>query len=130
MRRLLVSIWFCIWPFFWGVFLPYVPFPGGLRLLNLFWSAVCGLGFWVMDEAGVLYMDSHFLVLGVLVWPVAVSGATFLLGWRLQQMSAKTRLVLLCALLASSFLVVPVQLAMRPPMSDLPTYYRLFAAVW
>jgi hypothetical protein len=130
MRRILVSLLFCFWPLFWGVFLPYVSFPGDLRLLNLFWSVVCGLGLWTIDETGGLSIVSPLLVLGVLVWPIAVSGAMFLLGWKLRQMSSRVRLVLICALLASSLLVASVHAALQPPMSDLPTYYRQLAAIW
>jgi hypothetical protein len=54
MRRQLASLLFCLWPLFWGVFLPCVPFPGGLRFLNFFWSVVCGLGLWIIDETGGL----------------------------------------------------------------------------
>ena len=129
MRRLLVSFLFCLWPLFWGVLLPYVQFPGGLRLLNLFWSVVCGLGLWTIDETVGLSIVSPLLVLGVLVWPIAVSGAMFLLGWKLRQMSSAVRLVLICALLASSLAIVSVHSALQPPMSGLPTYYRQFAAI-
>jgi hypothetical protein len=130
MRRLSVSLLFCLWPLFGGVFLPYVPFPGDLRLLNFFWSVVCGLGLWIVDETVGLSIVSPLLVLAALVWPIAVSGAMFLLGWKLRQMSSRMRLVLICTLLASSLLIVSVHAALQPPMSDLPTYYRQLAAIW
>jgi len=130
MRRLLISLLFCLWSFFLGVVLPYVPMPGGLRLLNFFWSVVFGLGLWIIDETVGLSMDSPLLILGVLVWPIAISGAMFLLGWKLQQMSSRKRLILICALLASSLFVISDSAALRPPMSDLPTYYRQLFVIW
>jgi hypothetical protein len=130
MRRILVSLWFCLWPLFLGVILPYVPFPGGHRFLNLFWSVVCGLGFWMIDETVGLSMDSRLLVIGVLVWPIVVSAAMFLLGWKLQEISPRMRLILICALLASSLFIVSYQRAMRPPMLYLPTYDRQINTIY
>jgi CHASE2 domain-containing sensor protein len=109
--------------------LPYIPFPGG-HILNLFWDIVCGFGLWMIDETVGLSLNSRLLVIGALVWPIAVSVAMFLLGWKLQKISPRMRLVLICALIASSLCIVSYERAMRPPMLYWPTYHRQLDGVW
>jgi hypothetical protein len=118
-------------PYFLGVAFPYCPLPGGLRLLNLFWGVVDGLGLWAIDETVGLSMDSRLLILGVLVWPIAVSAAMFALGLKLlRTMHLRLRLFVISALVATAFLDVDLNRALQPPLSHLPTFHRLFFAVW
>jgi hypothetical protein len=131
MRRILLALWFGLWPLLWGVCLPYFQFPDSLRLYNYFWGGVCGLGLWVTDITVGLSLDSRLLLgLGVLVWPIGVSMVMFLIGWMLDKITFKMRLVVISALLVSCLLTENLQTLMQPPMSNIPTYYRLFAAVW
>jgi hypothetical protein len=131
MRRLLFPLWFCLWPLFLGVFLPYCPLPGGHRLLNLPWEIVSGLVFWGIDETIGLSVQSRLLFAAAFYWPFVVSIAMCVLGSLLQKASRrKLRLISAVALIASSFFVVNLDRAMEPPLSNVPTYYRLFAAVW
>ena len=68
MRRVLFSLSFSTGSFFVGVGLPYCPLPNGLRLCNLFWSMIDGLGLWAIDETTGLSVDSRTLLfLGMLV---------------------------------------------------------------
>ncbi|MFZ1086426.1 MAG: hypothetical protein WAN35_15800 [Terracidiphilus sp.] len=129
MRRTLVSLWFCLSPLFLGVILPYVPFPGG-HILNLFWDIVCGFGIWMIDETVGIFKYPHLSIVGVFVWPIAVSAAMFLLGWKLPKMSPRMRLVLISALLASTFFIVSYEKAMQPPMSYMPTYHRQLNGIY
>jgi hypothetical protein len=130
MRKTAFAFGFGFWPLFLGVLLPYIPLPGGLRLLNIFWSVIDGLGLLTIDVSVGLSMQSRLLILGVLVWPIVVSGAMFLFGLRLFGMSFRVRSVVLCALLASSLLTVNLSAAQHTPILKLPTFYRLFFAVW
>ena len=132
MRRLWFPLWFSLWPCFLGVFLPYLAFPGGVHLLNLFWESVYGLGLWGIDETVGLSIESRLLVLGLFVWPIILSTLMFKAGRALLKDSlGKIRLPIVIALIASSFIVIanPDRVG-RPPFSRLPTYYRLFSAVW
>ena len=131
MRRILLALWFGLWPRFWGVFLPYFQLLCRLRLYNYFWGGVCGLGLWVTDITVGLSLDSRLLLgLGALVWPLGVSMVMFLIGWMVDKITFKMRLVVISALLVSCLLTENLQTLMKPPMSNIPTYYRLFAAVW
>ena len=75
-------------------------------------------------------IQSPFLILGVVIWPLAVSSAMFFVGWKLAQFSSAARFAVISALLISTLLTVNLGAALRPPMSNLPTFYRLFTAVW
>ncbi len=130
MRKIILALNFGFWPLFLGVLLPYIPLPGGFRLLNIVWSVVDGLGLLTIDVSVGLSVQSRLLILGVFVWPIVVSGTMFLFGLRLSGMSSRVRSVVLCALLASSLLTVNLSAALHAPISKLPTFYRLFFAVW
>jgi hypothetical protein len=130
MRKTAIALCFGFWPIFWGVFLPYFRLPGGLRLLNFFWSLINGLGLWAIDELVGLSIQSRLVILGAFVWPIIVSGTMFFFGWKLPQMSSGMRLTVISALLVSSLLTVSLGAAQHPPLSNLPTFYRLFFAVW
>jgi hypothetical protein len=131
MRTKLFPLWFCLWPCFLGVFLPYCTFPGGLKLLNVFWEGVYGLGLWGVDEAAGLSIQSRLLFLGVLVWPIAISTVLFIFGRKIQKINHRTlRPAMVLGLIASTFLVINLDRAQQPPFSNLPTFYRLFFIVW
>lgn len=130
MRKTAFAICVGLWPLLWGVFLPYFQLPGDLRLLNFFWSLIEGLGLWAIDLSAGLSVQSRLLILGVVVWPIVVSGVMFLFGLELLRVPSRVRLVALSALLASSLLTVSLGAAQHPPISSLPTFYRLFFAVW
>jgi len=130
MRRTIVSLWFGLWPLLLGVFLPYFQFPARLKLLNFFWSVTYGFGLWAIDKTVGLRIQSPMITLGVIVWPIVVTGAMFFIGWKLPQMSSGMRLFVISALLASSLLTVKLSRVQRSPMSNLPTFYRLFFVVW
>jgi hypothetical protein len=130
MRKTGFAILFGFWPLFWGVLLPYFRLPGGLRLLNFFWSIIDGLGLWAIDESVGLSIESRLVVFGVFVWPIAISVAMFLFGFKLLRVSPKILRAALSALLASSLLTVSLGAAQHPPISNLPTFYRFFFAVW
>ena len=106
MRRIIVSLWFSFWPLLLGVLLPYFEFPGRLHLLNFFWGVVYGFGLWMIDKTVGLSIQSPLALLGLIVWPIVVSGAMFFVGWKLPQMSSRMRLALESALLLSSLFVV------------------------
>jgi hypothetical protein len=130
-RRILLALWFGLWPLFWGVFLPYFQLPGRLRLVNFFWDAVCGIGLWLTDNTVGLSLDSRLLLgLGVLVWPIGVSMVMFLIGWLLDKITFRMRFAVMCALLVTCLFTENLQTLMQPPWSNIPTYYRLFTAVW
>jgi hypothetical protein len=130
MQRTFFALCFGFWPLLLGVFLPYFQLPGGLRLLNFFWSVINGLGLWAIDETVGLSIQSRLVILGVFVWPMIVSGAMFLFGFKLLRVPPRARLVGIFALLASSLLTVNLSAAQHSPISHLPTFYRLFFAVW
>ena len=130
MRKIAFALGFGFWPLFLGVLLPYFPLPGGLRLINIFWSVVDGLGLLAVDVFAGLSVQSRLLILGAFVWPIVVSGTMFLFGLRLLGMSSRVRLVVLCALLASSLFTLNLSAAQHAPISKLPTFYRPFFAVW
>jgi hypothetical protein len=130
MKKTVFTIFFGFWPLFLGVFLPYVPFPGGLRLLNIVWSIANGLGLWVIDLSIGLSIPSKTVILGAFLWPVAVSVAMAFLGARLFDMSSKTRVVAVCLLLATSLFTTSLSSAQHAPVAEYPTYYRLFFAAW
>ncbi len=131
MRRTMFLLWFFLWPWFLGVFLPYCTFPGGHKLFNVFWEVIYGLGLWAIDETFGLSIQSRLLVLGVFVWPIVISTIMLVFGLTLQKTNRRTlRLTVVLALIASSFLVIGLDRAMRPPFSILPTFSRLFFAVW
>ena len=132
MRRTVFLLWLFLWPWFLGVVLPYCTFPGHIKLANLFWEVVYGLGLWAIDEAVGLSLGSRFLLfVGAFAWPVIISTIMVLLGLVLQKASLrKLQLTMALALIASSFLVTDLDRALHPPFSNLPTYYRLLGAVW
>ncbi len=131
MRRLLFPLWFCLWPLFLGVFLPYCPLPGGVRLLNVPWEIVSGLVFWGIDETIGLSVRSRLLFAAAFYWPFVVSIAMCVFGCLLlKEGRRKLRLIFTIALIASSFFVVNLDRVCQPPILKLPTYYRLLAAVW
>jgi len=131
MRRVLLSFSFSVGAFLVGVWLPYFPLPNGLRLCNLFWSMVDGLGLWLIDETTGLSVESRTLLfLGVLVWPLVVSVLMFTIGLLLYRVRPRLRMFVVSGLIATAFLNVDVNRVSQPPFSDLPTYHRLFAAVW
>ncbi|MDE1161932.1 MAG: hypothetical protein PW792_08290 [Acidobacteriaceae bacterium] len=130
MKKAIFTIFFGIWPLFLGVFLPYVSFFGGLRLLNILWSIANGLGLWVIDASVGLSVQSKATVIGAFLWPIAVSAAMAFWGSRLFDMSSKTRIVAVSLLLASSLFTVSLGSAQHAPAVKYPTYYRLFFAVW
>lgn len=116
---------------FMGVCLPYCPLPGKLRLLNLFWSSIDGLGLWAIDHTVGLSMHSRSLILGVFIWPLVVSILMFFCGQKLLHAKhPKTRLFVVSALLATAFLTTDLNRASRPPFLNLPTFYWLFFNVW
>lgn len=130
MRKTAFALFFGFWPLLLGVFLPYFQFPGGTRFLNFFWSVIDGLCLWAIDESVGLSVQSRLLILGAFVWPIVISGLMLLVGFRISRMPSKARLIALSLLLASSLLTVNLRSAQHPPLSHLPTYYRLFFAVW
>jgi len=75
MRRILLAVWFGLWPLPLGVFLPYFQFPGSSHFLNVFWAVIDGLGLWTIDKtvglrplASASHLESRLVVLGVFVW--------------------------------------------------------------
>ena len=131
MRRTSFLLWLFLWPLFLGIFLPYCPLPGGLRLLNIFWGTVYGLGLWGVDKTVGLSIQSSFVALGVVIWPVIISAVLYVFGRRLQESSdGKVRSTIILALIVSSLPLVTLSKALQPPFSNLPTFYRLFFVVW
>jgi hypothetical protein len=130
MWRRWFPLWFSLWPCFLGVFLPYCTFPGGIKLLNVFWETIYGIGLWVVDQTVGLSMDSRLLFPGLCLWPLVISTIMFFAGRKLQKAGRKMQLSAAIALIASSFLVVNLDRALQPPVSHLPSYNRLFWAVW
>jgi hypothetical protein len=131
MRRTTFCLWFCLWPLFLGVCLPYLTFPGGHKLINIFWGSIYGLGLWGIDKTIGLSIHSPFVAVGVVIWPIVVSSLMFILGRKLVQMNHRwLQLAIVLALVVSSLLVINLQMALQPPFSNLPTFYRLFFAVW
>jgi hypothetical protein len=116
---------------FLGVCLPYCPLPKGVRLLNLFWSSIDGLGLWAIDQTVGLSIDSRVLLLGVLVWPILASSLMFILGLKmLRTEHLRLRLFVISAFAVTMFLTVDLNRAAQPPLSNLPTFYWLFFNVW
>jgi hypothetical protein len=131
MRRALFLLWFCLWPLFLGVWLPYLTLPGNLKLMNVLWGLVDGLGLWFVDKTVGLNIQSPFVALGAFVWPVVVSSGMLILGRSLNRVQhRKLRSAVVAALIASSLLVVSLRRATHPPLSRLPMYYRLSFVVW
>jgi len=117
-----------LWPLFFGICLPYFSLPGGLRLVNLVWSIVEGLGLWAIDETAGLSLESRWLPLGLFAWPLIISTIMFLFGRKLARTSSRAHLVTLLALLAS--LIFTVSYKTANGVSFLPAYFRYFQAVW
>jgi hypothetical protein len=89
------------------------------------------LVFWGFDETVGLSVHWRLLFAAAFYWPFAVSIAMCAVGSLLQGAGRqKLRLISAIALIASSFFVVNPDRAMKPPLSRVPTYYRLLAAVW
>ena len=128
MRKSAFSVCCGLWPFLFGICLPYFSLPSGLRLVNLFWSVVEGLGLWAIDETAGLNIQSRWLLLGLVVWPLVVSTTMLLVGRKLMRMSSRARLITLLALLASLTFTVSYKTANG--LSFLPAYFRYFQAVW
>jgi hypothetical protein len=55
MRKLVFSLSLSVVPLFLGVFLPYVPFPGDVRFVNMPWGVVYGAGFFLIDLLGAFH---------------------------------------------------------------------------
>src|SRR3569623_402001 len=116
---------------FLGVCLPYCPLPNGLRLTNLFWSSIDGLGLWAIDLTLGLSIQSRLLIFGVFVWPIAVAILMFILGLRLVYTKHfRIRWLVILALVATTLVTTDLDRTLQPPLSELPTYHRLFGAVW
>jgi hypothetical protein len=132
-RCVLFSLWFGLWPLFLGIFLPYVPFGGDRRLLNVFWSLLYGFGLWSIDHIVGLSNStaSSFLLFGGLIWPTTVSLALFVFGWRLcRGDKRRMRATAVLVLAASSLAMVDLNLVYREPFSSLPTYFQLLSVVY
>lgn len=130
MRRTVFGLILCLWPLFLGVGLPYLTFPGGLKFMNFFWGTVYGLGLWGVDKTIGLSIQSPFVAIGVIVWPILVSTTIFIFSRKLQLNHRKVQLSIVFALIISSLLVTNLHAALQPPFSNLPTFYRLFFVVW
>jgi hypothetical protein len=116
---------------FLGVCLPYCQLPKGLRLLNLFWSSIDGLGLWAIDQTVGLSIQSRLLPIGVFAWPIFVSILMFIVGRKLLRTSpGRMRLFVISALVSTAFFTTDVNRAARPPLSHLPTFYWLIFVVW
>jgi hypothetical protein len=131
MREKIVSLLCAIVPIFLGIGLPYLDFPGHHRFVNPFWSTVYGCGLWILDKLGSLRIQSPLGPIGLFVWSLAVSAALFLFVSKLQQAGhTRVRWVSFCLLGASCFCIVGLQMSMQPPLSNAPTFYRLFFVIW
>jgi hypothetical protein len=114
-----------------GVFLPYFSFPGNVRLLNLLWESIYGLGIWAVDETVGLRIQSPFVLAGVVLWPIVVCWGMFILASKIQGLeNKKWRRGAIAALAASSLLTVTLPTIDHEPWSKLPTFYRQFFVVW
>jgi hypothetical protein len=111
--------------------LPYIPFPGDLRLINLFWGVVYGAGLWVIDGVVTLRQQSPVVLLYILAWPLAVSCGLFIIGNKLHQTShSRLRLFLIWIMIASSLAVTRVDRSLQPPFSNLPTFYKICFTIY
>jgi hypothetical protein len=54
----------------------------------------------------------------------------FLVGWTLDEITFRRRFAAMSALFVTCLFTENLQTLMQPPMTNIPTYYRLFAAVW
>src|SRR5262245_56826272 len=101
MRRVLFSFSFALIPFFSGICLPYVRFPGDVRLANLLWGVVYGAGFFAIDWFGAFHPAhvSSAIWFALIAWPVAVSAALVMIGSRLHRTNrSRVRLLSICIL--------------------------------
>src|SRR5438874_2177259 len=130
MGRVLFSLCFSLIPLFLGICLPYVPLPGDVRLINLFWGVVYGAGLWAIHEALALPPSRVFLLF-MFGWPLAVSGALFFIGSKLQETGhSRLRLMFVYIMIASSLAVTGLQRSLEPPFSKLPTFYKVLFTIY
>src|SRR4051794_19503380 len=120
MDRRLFSSSVSLLPLFLGIALPYVPLPGSVRLVNVFWGVVYGAGFFVIDWFGAFHptQRSPAVFFAFIVWPVFVSGALFMIGnWLHRTTGSRLRLVSMCLLMASALALTTLDSALQ---SSLP----------
>ncbi len=131
MKAISFRIWFGIWPLLVGVFLPYIEFPHGIRLVNVPWGLIFGFGLFLIDLLSGLTIYSPWNILGVIVWPLVLTFVMFMLGGKLDRMSGgRLRRILVLVMIISSLLVINISLADSFPWSRIPTFYREFFVVW
>jgi hypothetical protein len=130
MRRILFSLCCSLIPFFLGIFLPYVPLPGGLRLANLFWDVVYGAGLWAIDWLVGFHPLSRVSLSWIFGWPIAVSFVLFFIGRNLYETHPRLRFWSICTLIASALFVTRADRLLEPPFSHLPTFHGIFFAIY
>jgi hypothetical protein len=129
MRKLVFSLWFSLMPLFLGICLPFVPFPGDVRLVNLLWGVVYGAGFFAIDVFGAFHptQPSSAVSFAFFVWPLVVSGALFVVGRRLYQAnSSRLRLLSVSILLLSSLAVTTWGNSLQSSLPTFTKYYFVF----
>jgi hypothetical protein len=132
--RFLFKLFCAVWPLFLGVFLPYVPIPGGGRLINLLWSLIYGLGlvlsFYVYGDAAGSHRP-NLVLYGGLLFPLLLSAVLFWLSGKLWNTTNSVGRVWAAGLLLlSACCVVGLDRSAYPPFDVLPTYWRLMFIVY
>jgi len=131
MRKVLFSLCFSLITLFLGIGLPSVPFPGELRLINLPWGIVYGAGLWILDRFVSLRQPSPVGLLYVFGWPIGALCASFFIGTKLYETNHyRLRRVSIWILIISSLAVMEVDRSLKPPFSNLPTFYRMLFTVY
>src|SRR6185437_15892998 len=101
------------------------------RFVNLFWGGIYGAAAWALGRLVDLREFPALALLWLVAWPIAVSCGLFALGWKFQHISRnRIRATVLCLIALSIFATIGMEEALRPPFASVPTFYRLFFAIW
>ena len=131
MKKAILPLIWSIVPLLIGIGLPYFELPGRVRLINPLWAVLYGGGLWMLDKLALLRIQSALSLLGVVVWPVAVSAGLYWLGRRLEQTkNLRIQSICLCLLGISFLCVVELQRSLQPPLSHVPTFYKMLFVIW
>ena len=114
-----------------GTCLPLFDFGRAGKMLNPFWESLYGLG---LLFGGFLPggLDSRLVfLLGGIIWPLALSTLLFLFSRIVVRARSRTsRLSIIVAGLLSLVVVVPLDIALRPPLNYLPFYSTFLAVIY